>query len=168
MPVGGRFAYALLKQNSKVPKLLSGDYIKCIDNDLHWARSLWVKSLGTAKIAEQPGKQQQKGSGNACVRSCTRELDLDQLIDDPANFASLASLLRRYGRAQALYDGRHAHAYICRRGFDQNTFLMNCLGQMYGSCGSTDDARAVFDRLSNPNVYSWTIIITAYSQNENL
>ena len=36
---------------------------------------------------------------------------------------------------------------------------------MYGNCGSLDDAKAVFDRIHSPDLYSWHILMKAYGQN---
>eukprot|EP00249_Psilotum_nudum_P033850 c51748_g1_i1 orf=2-289(+) len=36
---------------------------------------------------------------------------------------------------------------------------------MYGKCGSVDDARSVFDGMSQHNVVSWNSMIASYSRN---
>lgn len=92
----------------------------------------------------------------------------DPLFRGPVSFATLASLLRLYGKAKALADARLVHAHISRCGYDRDTFLGNCLVQMYGECGNLDDARAVSDKLPNPNLYSWNILMKAYAQNRIL
>ncbi|XP_024537106.1 putative pentatricopeptide repeat-containing protein At1g69350, mitochondrial [Selaginella moellendorffii] len=37
----------------------------------------------------------------------------------------------------------------------------------YGKCRSVSDARKVFDGIEEPNVFSWTVIIAAYAENED-
>ncbi|EFJ26757.1 hypothetical protein SELMODRAFT_96526 [Selaginella moellendorffii] len=36
---------------------------------------------------------------------------------------------------------------------------------MYGRCGRVEEARCVFAKIPAPNLYSWTMIVTAYAQN---
>lgn len=80
------------------------------------------------------------------------------------NVNSFASLLRRYGKAKALCDGRRIHQYINECGYDRITFLANCLIQMYGDCGRADEALIVFNKMPFPNSYSWNILINAYGR----
>ncbi|XP_057843691.2 pentatricopeptide repeat-containing protein At2g13600-like [Cryptomeria japonica] len=42
------------------------------------------------------------------------------------------------------------------------TFLQNTLINMYDKCGSLLDVRKVFDRMPEPDVFSWNVTITAY------
>lgn len=81
------------------------------------------------------------------------------------DFSETASLLRRLGKAKDLTQGKKVHAFIRKYGYDRNTFIGNCLIQMYGNCGSLDDARAAFDAIQTPNLHSRNILIQAYSLN---
>lgn len=89
-------------------------------------------------------------------------------------FCSLAepttyvALLKRCGKSKSLPDGRRVHAQMSELGYDRDTFLGNSLIEMYGNCGSLEDARALFDKLLNPNSYSCNILIKAYGQNGSL
>ncbi|XP_024531887.1 pentatricopeptide repeat-containing protein At4g02750 isoform X1 [Selaginella moellendorffii] len=79
-----------------------------------------------------------------------------------------AALLRQWGSAKNLLEGRKLHGFLRDTGQDQDTFLGNLLVQMYGSCGSTDEAYAAFSRISRRNVFSWNILITAFAQDGHL
>eukprot|EP00249_Psilotum_nudum_P000435 c1204_g1_i1 orf=74-454(+) len=85
-----------------------------------------------------------------------------------ASVATFVSLLRSCCRLKALSVGRRVHAHIIRTGCIRDRFLGNLLIQMYGICGSLEEARAVFEKLREPNVYSWNIMFMAYAQNGSL
>ncbi|KAJ7551471.1 hypothetical protein O6H91_06G016700 [Diphasiastrum complanatum] len=93
--------------------------------------------------------------------------NLDQLLNKNPNpsVAALISLLKLCGRSKALSDGRLVHGYIVRQKYDHDTVLGNWLVQMYGDCGSMDEALAVFKHLPNPNLYSWTMLMKGYAKN---
>ncbi|XP_024539757.1 pentatricopeptide repeat-containing protein At2g21090-like [Selaginella moellendorffii] len=80
-------------------------------------------------------------------------------------FNTVVSLFRHYTHERALLKGRSLHDYIINRGFDQETFLGNLVVQMYGRCGSVAEAKKAFDRIQEPNVFSWTIMVAAYAEN---
>ncbi|EFJ31985.1 hypothetical protein SELMODRAFT_31034, partial [Selaginella moellendorffii] len=44
-------------------------------------------------------------------------------------------------------------------------FLSNLVLQMYGKCGSVEDAKVVFENTAARNSFSWTMLVTAYAQN---
>eukprot|EP00249_Psilotum_nudum_P007102 c20305_g1_i1 orf=87-857(+) len=127
------------------------------------------------------GRQQRRGSlerrrqkvveelGDGRLGNCGRE----RLVEDVGwlhrlryvDTAGYASLLRRCGMVKSLAGGRLVHAHIISSGYQRNRFLGNLLVQMYGNCGSLEDAEAVFDKIQRPNVFSWNIMIAAYAQN---
>lgn len=81
------------------------------------------------------------------------------------DFPEIASLLRRLGESKDLPRGKEVHAFLKRRGYDYNTYIGNCLVQMYGNCGSVEDARAAFDVIHSPNLHSHNILIQVYAVN---
>ncbi|XP_024529292.1 pentatricopeptide repeat-containing protein At4g21065 [Selaginella moellendorffii] len=83
----------------------------------------------------------------------------------PSRVAAFASLLQQCGRSRSLPDGRRIHAEIVDTGLGKDLFLGNHLIQMYGKCGAMEDARAVFEKIESPNVFSWSIIIGACVDN---
>lgn len=102
---------------------------------------------------------------NQQTETLISECCLDRLVGEATNPKKLASLLKRCGTNNLLYDGRRVHAHICTYGYDSNRFLANCLVQMYGNCASVEDAQAAFDRVGKPNLYSWNLLMKAYVEN---
>ncbi|XP_024524643.1 pentatricopeptide repeat-containing protein At4g02750-like [Selaginella moellendorffii] len=83
----------------------------------------------------------------------------------PSSSDRYASLLRQCGKARALALGRRVHADMARWGVGQGPFLSNFLIQMYGSCGSIEEACAVFERMPHKEPHTWNFMIQAYAQN---
>ncbi|XP_002982600.2 pentatricopeptide repeat-containing protein At3g24000, mitochondrial [Selaginella moellendorffii] len=78
---------------------------------------------------------------------------------------ALAAALRQCGSRAALDEGKRLHAQLVASNQDSSTFLGNLLVQMYGNCGCMDAAAAAFHSISVPNVYSFSILMSAYAQN---
>ncbi|EFJ13437.1 hypothetical protein SELMODRAFT_11063, partial [Selaginella moellendorffii] len=53
-------------------------------------------------------------------------------------------------------------------GEEQDLMVGNSLVNMYAKCRSLADAIAIFDRMKNRSVFSWTIMVTAFAQNGQL
>ncbi|EFJ36621.1 hypothetical protein SELMODRAFT_76175 [Selaginella moellendorffii] len=88
-------------------------------------------------------------------------------VDDACR--SYARLLKECGRLGDLAQGKRLHAQIRESGLlldDREEsgarFLGNCLVQMYGKCGRTDEAQRAFDSIAHKNIFSWTSILVAY------
>lgn len=88
-----------------------------------------------------------------------------EYLSKKLDISNYASQLRCCSHTKALSEGMGLHDSIIRCGCDTDRFLGNLLVQMYGSCGSLDDARAVFCRILDRNLYSWTILIEAFTEN---
>lgn len=80
-------------------------------------------------------------------------------------FSSFTSLLKECAIAKALFEGRLLHGQTVRRSFDGDTFMGNLLIDMYGKCGSLIDARVTFNKMPSCNLFSWNILISAYTYN---
>eukprot|EP01018_Ginkgo_biloba_P025793 Gb_04079 [translate_table: standard] len=65
----------------------------------------------------------------------------------------------------ALEQGKEIHYHIVRYGFESDVYVGNALIDMYAKCGSMDDGRHVFDKMSARDVVSWTAMIAGYAQN---
>ncbi|XP_002969969.2 pentatricopeptide repeat-containing protein At4g33990 [Selaginella moellendorffii] len=78
---------------------------------------------------------------------------------------AVPTLLRQCGDFKALAEGKRVHAYLVRARYHRDRYFGNLLVEMYGKCGSVEDARAVFESMQARNVYSWTMMIAAYAQN---
>ncbi|KAJ7536443.1 hypothetical protein O6H91_12G069800 [Diphasiastrum complanatum] len=72
-------------------------------------------------------------------------------------------LLKACARGKALAEGKQVHALIVQSKLDSNIFLANNLVDMYSKCGSLSDAHKVFSTIPQRNVFSWTVLISAYA-----
>ncbi|KAJ7295918.1 hypothetical protein O6H91_Y155500 [Diphasiastrum complanatum] len=89
------------------------------------------------------------------------ELMVQQSIPPP--FSTYACLLKGCARRKALAEGRRVHALIVESGLHSDIFLGSTLVDMYAKCGSVSEAREVFNKMPEHNVFSWTAIISAYA-----
>ncbi|KAJ7540063.1 hypothetical protein O6H91_10G000500 [Diphasiastrum complanatum] len=74
-------------------------------------------------------------------------------------------LLKACASLAALEQGRQLHSDIIKRGFQSDVIVGSTLLNMYAKCGCTEDARELFDNMSERNVVSWTAMIAGYAQN---
>ncbi|XP_024528167.1 pentatricopeptide repeat-containing protein At3g26630, chloroplastic-like [Selaginella moellendorffii] len=105
---------------------------------------------------------------NKSVKDAVEE---EQQEKSPANVGKYASLIRSCTATQNLSDGRRLHHHIASHPnskYRKDRFLGNLLVNMYGKCGCVDEARAVFDAIAHPNVFSWNMILAAYALNGQL
>ncbi|KAJ7540626.1 hypothetical protein O6H91_10G023400 [Diphasiastrum complanatum] len=74
-------------------------------------------------------------------------------------------LLKACACLAALEQGKQIHADIIKRGFQSDVIVGSTLVDMYAKCGCTEDARELFNNMSERNVVSWTAMIAGYAQN---
>ncbi|KAL8466274.1 hypothetical protein ACS0TY_035406 [Phlomoides rotata] len=63
--------------------------------------------------------------------------------------------------------GRSVHACAMKILGNPSLFLANSLISFYAKCGSMEDSRLVFDKMSERNVVSWNALICGFAQNGN-
>lgn len=80
--------------------------------------------------------------------------------------ATYSSLLQFCGNARALLDGKRIHHHIIISGLEQNVFLANRLGHMYGMCGALQEAHSLFANMHERDVFSWNFLLRVYAQHE--
>ncbi|XP_009784892.1 pentatricopeptide repeat-containing protein At1g59720, chloroplastic/mitochondrial [Nicotiana sylvestris] len=64
----------------------------------------------------------------------------------------------------ALSEGKQAHGFALKLGFDSDVYINNSLIHFYSSCGSLKDARRVFDKMPERSLVSWNVMIDALVQ----
>ncbi|KAJ7571470.1 hypothetical protein O6H91_01G164100 [Diphasiastrum complanatum] len=74
-------------------------------------------------------------------------------------------VLKACARLAALEQGKQLHSNIIRRGFQSDVIMGSTLVDMYSKCGCTEDARELFDNMSERDVVSWTAMIAGYARN---
>ncbi|KAI7990590.1 Pentatricopeptide repeat-containing protein [Camellia lanceoleosa] len=60
--------------------------------------------------------------------------------------------------------GRQVHGLLFKAGLDTNKCVESALIDMYAKCGNITEAENVFSSISNPDMVSWTAIISGYAQ----
>ncbi|XP_060673649.1 pentatricopeptide repeat-containing protein At2g22410, mitochondrial-like [Ziziphus jujuba] len=63
--------------------------------------------------------------------------------------------------------GWKIHGLVLGSGLELNVFLGSSLIDMYAKCGKMEDARKVFDGISNRNVVCWISMIVGYAQSDS-
>eukprot|EP01018_Ginkgo_biloba_P030289 Gb_21434 [translate_table: standard] len=61
--------------------------------------------------------------------------------------------------------GKSAHAYIIKSGFESDVSVVNSLVAMYAQCRCVEIANQLFNKMSKRDVVSWNTIIARYAQN---
>ncbi|KAI5078990.1 hypothetical protein GOP47_0006661 [Adiantum capillus-veneris] len=67
---------------------------------------------------------------------------------------------------KALQKGRFVHDHVIKTGLMGVLAVENTLIDMYGKCGSLEEAERVFDGLTNRDVVTWTVMANGYVQHE--
>ncbi|KAH9313012.1 hypothetical protein KI387_028047 [Taxus chinensis] len=80
------------------------------------------------------------------------------------NQTTFSTVLSACGNLAALEKGKHAHGLIIKTVFKLGVFVGNALTTMYAKCGSIEDARQLFDRVTERNVVTWNAVISGYAQ----
>ena len=75
-------------------------------------------------------------------------------------------LLQGCTQSNALEEGKLIHGNVIKYESDTNIFIYTTIIHMYARCGSFEDARVVFDRMSERNLVTWSTMIEAYCQHE--
>ncbi|KAL3640261.1 hypothetical protein CASFOL_015229 [Castilleja foliolosa] len=79
-----------------------------------------------------------------------------------SNKFTVSSALSASAAIQSLRVGKEIHGHIIRTGLDSDAFVWSALLDVYGKCGSLNEARHIFDRTSGKDVVSWTTMIDRY------
>eukprot|EP01018_Ginkgo_biloba_P031698 Gb_03136 [translate_table: standard] len=82
-----------------------------------------------------------------------------------ADFNTYGYILKGCASTKTLSEGERIHAHIIKTGITADTYLANCLVNMYVKGGNVIYARQVFDKMTERNLVSWTAMIAGYAQN---
>jgi len=80
------------------------------------------------------------------------------------NDITFINVLGACANVGALEQGKQIHSQIVNSGIKPDVVLENALINMFGKCGSLEDARTVFDEMHQRNVISWNAMIGSYAQ----
>ncbi|GFQ05448.1 pentatricopeptide repeat-containing protein at3g53360 mitochondrial [Phtheirospermum japonicum] len=90
---------------------------------------------------------------------------LEKNADRPIDPSTYTHLISVCSSLRSIAYGRKIHNHIVKSNLLPNMILENHILNMFGKCGSTKDARNVFDNMQTRNVVTWTALIAGYSQN---
>lgn len=79
----------------------------------------------------------------------------------PDNF-TFPSVLKA---CRSISAGKEIHHHIAKAGYELDIFVGTGLVDMYGKCGSIEDARQIFDKMPERDAVMYTAMIAAYTQN---
>ncbi|KAL5581924.1 hypothetical protein UlMin_014366 [Ulmus minor] len=86
----------------------------------------------------------------------------ERLVPDGFTFGTVLTACGNLGR---LKQGKEVHSKVITYGVSGNVFVESSLVDMYGKCGSVDEARRVFDRMTVKNPVSWSVLLGVYCHN---
>lgn len=84
--------------------------------------------------------------------------------EDNLHISAFSSLLQRCIKKRDLAEGRRLHLLIVISGLEYNSFLGGHLIRMFAFFERLSEAQQVFSKLLNPNVFSWSAIISAHGE----
>ncbi|VVA10392.1 PREDICTED: pentatricopeptide [Prunus dulcis] len=82
------------------------------------------------------------------------------------NMYSFISVLRSCSSLLDVGLGKQVHAHIVKTSLDDNDFVGTALIDMYAKIRFLEDAVIAFNKLSNRDLFIWTVIITGYAQSD--
>ncbi|KAH8935595.1 hypothetical protein BDL97_17G036900 [Sphagnum fallax] len=85
-----------------------------------------------------------------------RQMQQEGVQPDPVTFVAV---LNACASVSALEEGRCAHEQIIRSGCESVVFVRSSLVDMYGKCGSMQDAWRVFNKMPSQDVATWNAMI---------
>eukprot|EP01018_Ginkgo_biloba_P019490 Gb_31546 [translate_table: standard] len=121
-----------------------------------------IHNLSSAAVLPVNGQTKGISEDNNINTMCRGVLLQQNQPGIPLNFNAYVSLLQACTDTKAL---EQVHAHLLTIGLNQSQFIMNTLVSMYAMCGSLDNARLVFEKLNNRNVFAWNVMIRGYVTN---
>lgn len=80
------------------------------------------------------------------------------------NQYTFSSVLAACATLSSLEFGRQLHGLVCKSNINSDKCIESSLIDMYSKCGSIVDAEKVFNFVENPDVVTWTAMISSYAQ----
>ena len=103
---------------------------------------------------------------NLTVTALQRPPEIDHTIAS-IQFISSNPCFSLLGICKTVSSLRNVHALLVVHGLSEDIFCETKLVSLYGSFGHVECARSVFDRIPNPDLYSWKVMIRWYFLNDS-
>lgn len=81
------------------------------------------------------------------------------------NMYTFVSVLRSCASLLDVCFGKQVHTHIIKNSLDGNDFVGTALIDMYAKSRCLEDADVAFNRLTNRDLFTWTVIIAGFAQN---
>ncbi|XP_057864387.2 pentatricopeptide repeat-containing protein At1g25360 [Cryptomeria japonica] len=133
-------------------------YVKC--GDIENARLVFDNTPEQYEVAWNTmiaGYCQQGNNGDAL--KLFREMYLAGLKLDYFTYTSVISACANLSAVEC---GKQIHAYVVKTELDRRVSIENGLCSFYAKCSNISNARYIFDKISEPDVVSWNVMITGY------
>jgi pentatricopeptide repeat protein len=104
-------------------------------------------------------------AGYAQIENADEALKLFQEMQQAGlkpNSVTIATVLPACAHFAALQHGKEIHGYVIRNGFEFIVSVVNSLIDMYAKSGNINNARDIFDKMSERDVVSWNAMIAGY------
>ncbi|CAK9238066.1 unnamed protein product [Sphagnum troendelagicum] len=89
-----------------------------------------------------------------------QQMQQEGVQSDPV---TIVGVLNACASVVALEEGRRAHDWVIKSGWDSIVFVGNSLIDMYAKCGSLEDALKVFNKMPSRDVVTWNAMIGGYA-----
>ncbi|CAI0418101.1 unnamed protein product [Linum tenue] len=81
---------------------------------------------------------------------------------------SITAALSACGQLRMVQFGRSVHSKVFKCGVGFGVFVQNCLIDMYGKCGSIEEAIRAFEEMDERDIISWNSVVAASARNRRL
>eukprot|EP00268_Persea_americana_P067618 TRINITY_DN9322_c0_g6_i1.p1 TRINITY_DN9322_c0_g6~~TRINITY_DN9322_c0_g6_i1.p1 ORF type:complete len:505 (+),score=91.92 TRINITY_DN9322_c0_g6_i1:114-1628(+) len=83
----------------------------------------------------------------------------------PPNSFTFAFLLKSCSLLQRITEGKQIHTQITKLGLDCEVPVANGLVRLYMCCAHVENARQLFDAMTERDGISWSVVVSGYAQN---
>lgn len=163
----GRLVHEQLISSGISPDVVLGNtlidmYAKC--GSLEEARKIFdeLPNQSMASWGAMISGYADSGEGELALEMYERMLE----VGVKPNEIIHACVLKACGSIKALAQGRAIHDQMVATGIESNLVVGITLVDMYAKCGSLEEARTVFENLSNQHLVVWGAMIEGYAQHE--